>query len=124
MDFLKMINTLYKVRIGNLSNPNKAGFSFWKWADNRRLYSYKMTVKDNSGNPINVIYADQNPEGKSYEASLVKRHIFLPHQIGWLWAEKDGLRVWLAKITPKGGQALRAGEIDINKNTIDIKNSL
>lgn len=63
---------------------------------------------------IEVFYADQNPRTNSYEAKMVKSRKWKATDVGWLWTYLNGIRIWLAKITPEGILQITRGFIKDN----------
>lgn len=48
---------------------------------------------------LEIVYSDQNPMGKSREAEMVRKGLYRPCQIGWLYISKlNERKLWLGKI--------------------------
>jgi hypothetical protein len=81
----------------------------------------KITIKD-----AILHYADQNPNGRSNEAKLVRAGIFQSHEVGWLWTDTPReilghSRIWLGKITPKETTPLAQGNFNKETNILNIE---
>lgn len=70
---------------------------------------------------LEVVYADQNPHGKSAEAELVRSGAYQPRDVGWLYiSQLNERRLWLGKIV--GGRPIpfKVGEFDPRTRTMNL----
>lgn len=88
----------------------------------------KLLGRDSSitinGKPGTIFYRDQNPFGKSVEASRVRRGELKTDDIGWLWVvtkERPWQRTWLAKVVRGEVETLRDGDYDQKTNSLKLK---
>lgn len=101
---------IYGLRQSTLANPASGAFQLFKevslHGETIQLMKYEsefQTIIHKEGSTTEtttkVIYADQNPMGISYEASLVRNGIMKYYHIGWCWIDSPEIgRHWLAKV--------------------------
>lgn len=80
-----------------------------------------MVENDIREQPLEVVYSDQNPFGKSREAEMVREGLYSPHQIGWLYITRfNERRLWLGKIVGGRPTPFIKGEYDPKTKELNL----
>jgi hypothetical protein len=103
-------------RCKTLYNPLLNGFcKIGKEVIGKRMH-IPATIQTPKGiklTKVEMVYADQNPDGTSREAKMVRTGTWKPHEVGWLWINLGSRRIWLAKTSPDGSQ-----EVGVNSTWV------
>lgn len=107
LSFADLVAQLHIERLKDLnSKPSNAKFHWNSRGIRETVFTVPAKIETETGltnlGKIPLYYADQNPAGKSYDASMVRSGKWNKHDVGWLWAYINHKRVWLSKICPTG----------------------
>lgn len=118
MDLDMFVAQLHLDRLNDLKGKDTIFNYHWNSRGSREA-TFVLPTKfvDDSGGQTDLgnltfYYADQNPNGKSREARMVRLGKWKKYDVGWLWTVINGTRVWLAKISPEGAEMITRGFID------------
>lgn len=113
MDFCDFALKLKLILIKNIDNPFLAGFKKNTKGIFQKIVTAPLIIKDGENlqesGTVNVYYAEQNPNGTSKEAQLVRSGIWKKYEVGWLWLWLNNKRIWLAKVNPDEKKNLSSG---------------
>lgn len=141
MRIFEWASQIYGMRQSNLKDPISAGFSLFKQVPHQgetiQVMKYETvfpTILHKEGALTNsetkVIYADQNPNGISYEASLVRNGIMKYYHLAWVWLDNPDIgRHWLCKVNHLKGIELLIPRVTSNGipdnlgNNVEIERS-
>jgi len=128
MNFSDFAYKVQSLLLKHLDNPAVARFKRNSRGIFQKVMYAPLIIKNGEElqrkGEIKLYYAEQNPNGISKEAQIIRAGVWKTYQVSWLWIWYRNKRIWLARVNPDEKSYLSIGWISNRGEVIIERRSL